>query len=65
MVNARKVENELNVFNGLFASHVFWVVWVIIVGFQVRRGSQPCTAVTLRLACATTVLRSVACRPHA
>jgi Ca2+-transporting ATPase len=35
MVNARKVENELNVFNMLFASHVFWVVWVIIVGFQV------------------------------
>ncbi|KAI7841822.1 hypothetical protein COHA_004351 [Chlorella ohadii] len=35
MVNARKVENELNVFSGLFSSHVFWVVWVIIVGFQV------------------------------
>ena len=38
MINARKVENELNVFAGLFASHIYWVVWVVIVAFQVRRG---------------------------
>ncbi|PSC72089.1 P-type ATPase [Micractinium conductrix] len=35
MINARKVGNELNVFNGLFASHIFWVIWVLIAGFQV------------------------------
>lgn len=37
MINARKVEDELNVFNGLFDSHVFWVIWVLIAAFQVRR----------------------------
>jgi Ca2+-transporting ATPase len=35
MLNARKIENEYNVFNGLFKSHVFWVIWVAIAGFQV------------------------------
>jgi Ca2+-transporting ATPase len=38
MLNARKIENEYNVFNGLFKSHVFWVIWVAIAGFQVRFG---------------------------
>lgn len=46
MVNARKVQNELNVFQGLFASHVFWVVWVIIVGFQVGRGGGSACCMT-------------------
>ncbi|KAL4450031.1 hypothetical protein ABPG77_010700 [Micractinium sp. CCAP 211/92] len=34
MLNARKIGNELNVFAGLFDSHVFWVIWVLICGFQ-------------------------------
>ncbi len=37
MLNARKIGNELNVFAGLFDSHVFWVIWVLICGFQVGR----------------------------
>ena len=43
MLNARKVEDELNVFAGLFNSHVFWVIWVLIAGFQVggRGPAQP------------------------
>ncbi len=39
MLNARKVENEYNVFAGIFASHIFWVIWVIICGFQVGPGT--------------------------
>lgn len=35
MLNARKIENELNVLDGIFSSHIFWVVWVVIVGCQV------------------------------
>ena len=35
MINARKVEDEYNVFEGLFRSNIFWIVWVIIVGAQV------------------------------
>lgn len=35
MINARKISNELNVFAGLFASHIFWAVWVLCVAFQV------------------------------
>lgn len=36
MLNARKVGNKYNVLNGLFTSHIFWVVWVLVAGFQVR-----------------------------
>lgn len=36
MLNARKVEDELNVFEGIFQSHIFWVIWVLICGFQAR-----------------------------
>lgn len=36
MINARKVEDELNVFQGIFNSHIFWIVWVVIVICQVR-----------------------------
>ncbi|KAL4452347.1 hypothetical protein ABPG75_008009 [Micractinium tetrahymenae] len=35
MLNARKIRNELNVLAGIFASHIFWVIWVLICGFQV------------------------------
>jgi hypothetical protein len=35
MINARKIGNEYNVFAGIFASHIFWAVWVLCVAFQV------------------------------
>ncbi|KAI3438799.1 hypothetical protein D9Q98_001216 [Chlorella vulgaris] len=35
MLNARKVSNEYNVLSGLFATNVFWTIWVLIAGFQV------------------------------
>ena len=35
MLNARKVEDEFNVLAGIFSSHVFWVIWMLISGFQV------------------------------
>ena len=50
MLNARKIEDEYNVFAGVFASHVFWVVWVIIIGFQARHrrlGMVACTCCAL------------------
>lgn len=28
MLNARKIEDELNVMAGIFNSHVFWTIWV-------------------------------------
>ena len=39
MINARKIGNELNVFAGIFSSHVFWAVWVVCVIFQARAGA--------------------------
>lgn len=41
MLNARKIENEVNVFDGLFKSNIFWVIWVAIAGFQVRLNGTP------------------------
>jgi hypothetical protein len=38
MLNARKIEDEINVFSGIFTSHIFWVIWVLISGFQVGCG---------------------------
>lgn len=35
MLNSRKIGNELNVVSGIFRSHVFWVIWVLICIFQV------------------------------
>jgi hypothetical protein len=41
MLNARKIEDELNVFKGIFRGHIFWTIWVLICGFQ---ASLPQTA---------------------
>jgi hypothetical protein len=38
MLNSRKIGNELNVVSGIFRSHVFWVIWVLICIFQVCNG---------------------------
>lgn len=34
-LNARKIQDEPNMFNGLLKSHVFMYVFVIVVGLQV------------------------------
>ena len=36
MINARKVEDEYNVFAGSLNSLIFWSIWVSISAFQVR-----------------------------
>ena len=36
MINARKINDEYNVFAGILASHTFSVIWVLVAAFQVR-----------------------------
>ena len=34
MLNSRKIKDELNVFSGIFSSHMYLTVWVVIVLLQ-------------------------------
>lgn len=36
MMNARMINEELNVFDGVFRSNLFWIIWVMIAVVQVR-----------------------------
>lgn len=42
MLNARKIEDEYNVFAGIFNSNIFWSIWVFIVGCQVWQHAAAC-----------------------
>ncbi len=39
-INARKINDELNVFSGIIHSHLFIYIWILEAGLQVR-GSFP------------------------
>jgi len=34
-INARKIGDEYNVFEGILQSHIFLVIWFLVVGIQV------------------------------
>ena len=35
-INARKINDELNVFSGIIQSHLFMYIWILEAGLQVR-----------------------------
>jgi hypothetical protein len=45
-INARKINDELNVFSGIIHSHLFIYIWILEAGLQVR-GPLFCLAMTL------------------
>ena len=43
-LNARKIQDELNMFSGVLKSHVFLYVFAIVVGLQVTSSGMLCSA---------------------
>lgn len=42
-INARKINDELNVFSGIIHSHLFIYIWIVEAGLQVRKATFPFT----------------------
>ncbi len=42
-INARKINDEINVFSGIIHSHLFIYIWILEAGLQVR-GALICFA---------------------
>lgn len=36
-INARKIHGQRNVFKGIFTNPIFYVIWVLTAGSQVRK----------------------------
>lgn len=36
-INARKLNDDYNIFEGILHSHIFLAIWLFILGAQVRR----------------------------